>query len=199
MSKKIRSMVQLGMLIAIELALTFTPLGFLRIGPMTVTLMHIPVLIGAIILGPTPGMLLGLVFGIASIINANLIGTPDVMPFSPFLSGSAWSLVVAILPRVIFPLIAAWLFRLLKQTGLSKPISAGISAGVGTFCHTLLVLSSVYFLLGTLYANALKIPLTALKGMFLGIISYNGLIEAGISILICSVLAVPLLRITQKE
>lgn len=59
-------MVQLAVLIAIMLILAFTPLGYLRIGPLAISLMTIPVVIGAMLLGPTGGAVLGLVFGLTS-------------------------------------------------------------------------------------------------------------------------------------
>ena len=59
-------MVQLAVLIAIMLILAFTPLGYLRIGPLAISLMTIPVVIGAMILGPAGGAVLGLVFGLTS-------------------------------------------------------------------------------------------------------------------------------------
>ena len=49
---KTLEMVQLAVLIAIMLILAFTPLGYLRIGPLAISLMTIPVVIGAMILGP---------------------------------------------------------------------------------------------------------------------------------------------------
>ena len=59
-------MVQLAVLIAIMLILAFTPLGYLRIGPLAISLMTVPVVIGAMILGPAGGAVLGLVFGLTS-------------------------------------------------------------------------------------------------------------------------------------
>ena len=61
---KTLEMVQLAVLIAIMLILAFTPLGYLRIGPLAISLMTIPVVIGAMILGPAGGAVLGLVFGL---------------------------------------------------------------------------------------------------------------------------------------
>ena len=63
---KTLEMVQLAVLIAIMLILAFTPLGYLRIGPLAISLMTIPVVIGAMILGPAGGAVLGLVFGLTS-------------------------------------------------------------------------------------------------------------------------------------
>ena len=50
-NKKILKLVQNAMLSAIILLLTLTPLGYLPIGPLEVTVMMIPVAIGAMTLG----------------------------------------------------------------------------------------------------------------------------------------------------
>ena len=59
-------MVQMAVLISIMLILAFPPLGYLRIGPLAISLMPIPVVIGAMILGPPGGAVQGLVFGLFS-------------------------------------------------------------------------------------------------------------------------------------
>ena len=59
-------MVQIAMLTAIILILAFTPLGYIRTGGLEITLIVIPVAVGAVILGPVGGMILGAVFGITS-------------------------------------------------------------------------------------------------------------------------------------
>ena len=63
-------MVQLAILIALEAIMAFTPLGFIMIPPISATLMHIPVIIGAILLGPLRGGILGGCFGLFSVIRA---------------------------------------------------------------------------------------------------------------------------------
>ena len=63
---KIRQMVQLSILTALLLVLAFTPIGYLRLGPFSITFMPVPVVIGAILLGPGGGAFLGLVFGLTS-------------------------------------------------------------------------------------------------------------------------------------
>ena len=45
----------------------FTPFGYIPLGFMNATIIHVPVIIGAIILGPKYGGFLGLVFGITSL------------------------------------------------------------------------------------------------------------------------------------
>ncbi|WP_331836463.1 ECF transporter S component [Erysipelothrix piscisicarius] len=62
---------------AIIILLSMTPLGFIHLGFIKATIVHIPVIIGSIILGPTAGAGLGLIFGINSMIN----NTPLAHPF----------------------------------------------------------------------------------------------------------------------
>jgi Predicted membrane protein len=62
----VRHMAVTGMLGAISVVLGMTPLGFIPVGPTNATIMHIPVIIGAIVEGPIVGMLVGLIFGIFS-------------------------------------------------------------------------------------------------------------------------------------
>ncbi len=61
-SKKTKNLALFAFFLAVELILLFTPLGFLRIGPLSATLMHIPVIIAAITMGWKYGCALGLVF-----------------------------------------------------------------------------------------------------------------------------------------
>ena len=58
-----RFLVELAVLIAIELLLEVTGLGYLKTGPLEFTLMLVPVIVGAIVLGPLAGAILGGVFG----------------------------------------------------------------------------------------------------------------------------------------
>ena len=69
-NKKTKKMVLFSMLLAIEVILSFTPLGFLRVGFLSVTMLHIPVIICAMALGKRYGAALGFVMGFCSFYNA---------------------------------------------------------------------------------------------------------------------------------
>ena len=58
-NKNILYMSELGILIAILLLMAFTPVGYLRIGTMTITFLTVPVVVGAIVCGPGAGTILG--------------------------------------------------------------------------------------------------------------------------------------------
>ena len=64
--KKIVEMAQMAVLTAIILIMAFTPLGYLRTAGLEISLITIPVVIGAMITGPAAGAVLGGVFGITS-------------------------------------------------------------------------------------------------------------------------------------
>ena len=65
-NEKTIKMVQMAILIAVLLVMSFTPLGYLHIGPLSISLLTIPVVIGAMLIGPGAGAVLGAVFGITS-------------------------------------------------------------------------------------------------------------------------------------
>lgn len=60
------TIVQLALLIAVMLVLELTGLGMLRFGPLEMTILQFPVIVGAILMGPAAGAGLGLVFGLIS-------------------------------------------------------------------------------------------------------------------------------------
>ena len=76
-SSKTRYMVELAMMIAVILLMAFTPLGYIRTPFLTVTLITIPVAVGAMFLGPKGGMVCGLAFGLTSFYTA--LTAPSLM------------------------------------------------------------------------------------------------------------------------
>ena len=126
-----RRMVLLAMLSGILLVMSFTPLGYLNIGPLAISLNMIPVAIGAVALGPGGGAFLGAVFGITSCLQCVGIGGTSAMGVILF----EISPVLTIIQRFATRLLAGWLtgivYRWLRK--LHFPIS---SYGAG-FCAAL--------------------------------------------------------------
>ncbi|WP_156468524.1 ECF transporter S component [Lactococcus sp. DD01] len=117
--------------------------------PIVPTLLHIPVIIGSIVLGARKGAFLGLVMGIISVINSTILTTPLSYVFSPLQPipgtnhGSLWALVVAIVPRILIGVFPYFIYKAMKtRTG------AGIAAFVGTATNTVLVLSFITLFFG---------------------------------------------------
>ena len=96
-NKKTKDLIFYAMFIAIEMLLVFIPfLGYIPIGPLRATTLHIPVIIAGIILGKKGGMIIGLVFGLSSLFYNTISPTVTSFVFSPFISGSILSAIVAI-------------------------------------------------------------------------------------------------------
>lgn len=176
---------QITLLVALLAVLAFTPLGFIQIPPVSITILHIPVIIGAIVMGPRCGGILGLAFGFFSMLSTIFQGgTPIDMLFSPFASGApVQSLIMCYVPRILLGVIAGALYQLLSKK-LPVRVSIGVSAGISALCHTVLVLGCMWFFFDA-------IPL---KEIFLTIAGINGILELAAGIVVSVCVCVPLLK-----
>lgn len=62
-------LVELALFVAIILLMAFTPIGYIKTAGLEITLIVVPVAVGAVTLGPTAGAILGGAFGITSFIQ----------------------------------------------------------------------------------------------------------------------------------
>ena len=158
---------------------------------VSITIMHIPVIVGGIVMGPMYGGILGLVFGLLSMYKATTAATSVVdQAFSPFLSGApVQSIIMCIVPRVLLGVVAALLFRALEKRIKSKGLAIAISAAVASVMHTVLVL-------GCLWALFDSLPL---KSVFLTLVTVNGFSEIAVAVIVAVGVCRPLLRLTSKK
>ena len=182
-SKKTQHMAFMAMFLAIEIILVVTPLGYIPIGPLSATTMHIPVIIAGIILGKRAGAQLGFVFGLTSLIRATIQPGITSFCFSPFvkigdISGNWSSILIALVPRILLGYLAGLTFEILKKKSKSKNVVIISSALVGSITNTILVLAGIYFFFGKAYADAINIAYSSLMTMLLGVITTNGIVEA---------------------
>ena len=135
LNKKIATVGALG---ALTVLLGITPLGFIRLPwGLAITLLHIPTILGALIIGWPAGIGIGAIFGIFSLIQAasNPVGL-DALFVNPLIS---------VLPRILFGLTVSFIFSLLSKIKiLPKTIAASITAVVSTLIHTLYVSFALY-------------------------------------------------------
>ena len=189
-SAKTLRMTQLAILIALEAVLTLTPLGFVTIPPISITILHIPVIVGAILLGPMNGAILGGVFGLCSVFRAMMSGNPGDMLFNPAASGNAfYSLIMAILPRILLGVIAGYLYILLKKLFKTDYAALPVTAAVSTICHTVMVLGLLW-----LFFNGVSFSY-----IFEAIVALNGLVEIGLAVILVTAICKPLLTVLKKK
>lgn len=109
MNKKtnVRKMVVVAMLGAITVVLGLTPLGFVPVGIINATTMHIPVIVGAILEGPVVGALVGLIFGLSSIFNAITRPTPISFVF--------YNPLISVVPRILIGIVTYYIYAILRN------------------------------------------------------------------------------------
>ncbi|MBO6019563.1 MAG: ECF transporter S component, partial [Clostridia bacterium] len=124
--KQLQDMVLTAVLAALVLLMSFTPLGYLRVGVVSITFLTIPVAIGAMVVGPYAGLFLGALFGLTSLIQA-ITGDPVgqvLLGVNPFLTG-----VLCIVPRALMGFLTGVLFKLYRKWIKGEKVFPMIAGG----------------------------------------------------------------------
>jgi len=196
-------MATLAMLCGVLLVMGMTGIGFIPFPVIKATTMHIPVILGAILLGPAAGAVLGSVFGFCSVwVNTT---TPGLLSFafSPFMSteglaGVLKSLWIAVGCRVLFGFVAGLLWQLCKKLFKQDYIALPVSAAVSTIFHTIFVMGSIYLLLAQQYAVAKNVAVSAVFGLIMGTITASGIPEAIVAAVLVTVIGKTLLHMMSR-
>lgn len=175
-----------AMFLAILILLACTPLGFIPIGPINATTMHIPVIIGSIVLGPRLGAFLGGVFGFISLIRSTIIQTPLSFVFSPLVpvigttQGSWKALLVVLLPRILIGIVPYFVYKGIKHFSKrnTSPIALFVAGVTGSLTNTILVMNLIYFLFQQDYAQVIGSSPNAVYSAILAVIITSGIPES---------------------
>ena len=202
-----RYMATLAMFCGILLVMGATGVGFIPLPVIKATTMHIPVILGAILLGPAAGAVLGGVFGLCSIWANTTSPGLLAFAFSPFMTteglpGVLKSLWIALGCRILLGVIAGWLWKGMKRVLMQDYLALPVTAAISTICHTILVMGSIYLLLAQQYAQAKNVAITAVFGLVMGTVTASGIPEAIIAAVLVTVIGKALLHLmarTQKR
>ena len=264
-NEKTYELVLTALFTAIIVIMAFTPLGYIPLVVINATIIHIPVILGALFLGPKKGAFLGFVFGLTSFINNTFNPvTASAFVFSPVLayrfagvSGIFKSLYICFVPRILvgvvpyfvyllirrvvkgenkagrivvnliatvilFISVRAFLMRLFPEAlsavvctiiglvagaalmavltaGSMKKASANIAlsyAGLaGAYTNTLFVMSGIFILYKDAYAQAVGVAGDAVLDIILGVVAFNGVVEAVVAAVIVTGVGMALSRI----
>lgn len=185
---KTRQLTVIGMLSAISIVLGVTGLGFIPIPPVKATILHVPVIIGAILEGPVVGAMVGLIFGIFSVVQA--ITTPTPVSFI-FMNP-----LVAVVPRVLIGLTAYYTYKTMKTN--IKSLNIMIAAAVGSITNTVGVLGMIYLIYLEPYAKVLHLSVSAAKKGIVAVGAANGVPEAILSVIITAAVVGAVNKIRRK-
>lgn len=198
--KDTRWMVSVALMAAIVVLLANTPLGMIQLPIIKATTVHIPVIIGAILLGPAAGAILGATFGICSLIINTMAPTLLSFAFSPFLSttglvGAVKAIWISVGCRTIIGVVAGWLWILFKKIKLNSYVALAITGFMGSMVNTVLVMGSIYVLLAKQYAQAREVGKSAVFGLIMGTVTASGIPEAIAAAILVVALGKVLLRV----
>ena len=188
---------------AIVIVLANTPLGMIQLPIIKATTVHIPVIIGAILLGPSAGAILGAVFGVCSLISNTMAPTLLSFAFSPFMSttgipGALKAIWISVGCRILIGVVAGWLWILLSKLKVSQVIALPIVGFIGSMVNTVAVMGSIYLLFAQQYAQAREVGVTAVWGLIMGTVTASGIPEAIAAAVLVLALGKVLIQVFKK-
>ena len=198
-----RWMVSVALMAAIVIVLANTPLGMIQLPIIKATTVHIPVIIGAILLGPSAGAILGAVFGVCSLISNTMAPTLLSFAFSPFMSttgipGALKAIWISVGCRILIGVAAGWLWILLSKLKVGQLIALPIVGFIGSMVNTVAVMGSIYLLFAQQYAQAREVGVTAVWGLIMGTVTASGIPEAIAAAVLVLALGKVLIQVFKK-
>ncbi|MDT2809869.1 ECF transporter S component [Enterococcus asini] len=207
-NKKTFDIVLTAFFLGIMILMSVVPfLGFIPIGPLNATILHVPVIIGSVILGPRLGAFLGTSFGVMSVINATTRPSALSFVFSPFIpiigtSHGSWkALLVALVPRILVGIVPYYVYKFGQRffKGKTNSISLFLAGIAGGLTNTLLVMNLIYFLFKDSYGQIIKKGADQVYGAILAVIATQGVPEAIVAGILTAAVASILLRLRKQN
>ena len=206
---KYRDFVLLALFTAIVFVLGLTPLGMVPLGLIKATTLHIPVVIGCLLLGPKYGAILGAMFGLVSFLSNTMSPAVLSFAFSPVVpvpgtpNGSPLSLVICFIPRILVGVVPWFVYRglqkLMKENRTAEVLSMAIAGASGAILNTGLVMSLIYFLFRDAYASVNNIPAEGVAAVVLGVVGSNGVAETALAVVLVPAIGKILLALKRRN
>lgn len=186
-----RTLVELALLTAIIVVMSFTPIGYLKTPIVEITFITIPVVIGAILVGPAAGAFLGGVFGLTSFIQCFGMSQFGAMLLSinPF-----WTFIICFVPRVLMGWLCGIIFRAMLKCDRTKfkLWAYGVGAFSGAALNTILFVITLVVLFGR--TDFILSIGDTLPKLIAAIVGLNGVIEAVVCTIVGAAVAKALSR-----
>ena len=207
-NKKTFDIVLTAFFLGIMILMSVVPfLGFIPIGPLNATILHVPVIIGSVILGPRLGAFLGTSFGVMSVINATTRPSALSFVFSPFIpiigtSHGSWkALLVALVPRILVGIVPYYVYKFGQRffKGKTNSIALFLAGIAGGLTNTLLVMNLIYFLFKDSYGQIIKKGADQVYGAILAVIATQGVPEAIVAGILTAAVASILLCLRKQN
>ena len=185
-SRKLRDLCILALFVAIELMMQLTGLSFIPVGPLHMSLLTIPVALGAMLLGPVQGLILGTVFGLCSLWQAITGASPMTGFFfsqvSPF-----HTVILCVVTRMLMGWLTGIIFRAIRRVDKTKTVCYFAGGLCAPLLNTLLFMGYIVlvfyhtsYIQDWMTSHAAVNPL----GFVLAMVGVQGLLEAAAGLII---------------
>jgi len=199
-NQKVSYLTRLGVLIAIIVVMTVLNIGNIPIGPVVATIYHLPVIIGAVILGPTAGLILGGFWGLLGFILALTGNTTDIVALTIIQQSPLLYFVIAFFPRLIMGGLAG-----LTSRGFDKVfkkhryLGYAVTGALSSLYNTILYLGALWLLATPVIAEIYEISIKAVTGVVLTVAGTNGLLEAAVAAILVSAISTALVKFLPRR
>ncbi len=183
-NNKVKHLVLLGLFTAILLVMSWTPLGYLKVGFLEITLNVIPLAVAAITLGPVGGAVTGAVFGLTSFLQC--IGIGGLSPLGEVLFGISpiYCFIVCFVPRLLDGYLSGLIFRGLSGK-MPKTIACYISGFAAAFLNTVFFMTALVAFYGS---HSYMQELIAGRNIFVFVCAFVG-VNAVFEMLACTLVS----------
>ena len=182
---KVGRLARMALLVAIIILLTFTPLCYITLPFIAATTIQMPVIIGAMMMGPMAGLALGIAFGLSALCKVLMMPGADpvataILSYNFFLYA-----VIAIVPRGLMGWLSGLLFAGLNKTlPNQRLISYGITGFVGSMLNTIFYLGSLWLMASGIVAEVYSMDISGVGAMVMTVAATAGIPEAIVSCMI---------------
>lgn len=188
-SKTVR-MTLTALFVALILLFGFTPVGMIPLGFIYVTILHIPVIVGTLLLGLKTGLLLGACFGTVSALSAfGVFGTPSTLAGTLVAASPILALVMCYLPRLLVPVATMLTYRLVARGQTNSKRAVPFAAALGSLTNTVFYLGLMLLFYVIMGIDSAKV---------LSLIGGTGLIVGTSEAVVAAVIATPVLAALWK-
>lgn len=142
-----KQITMLGLLTAVLLVMAYTPLGYLNIGPLAVTLNVIPLALAAVTLGPVGGAIMGAIFGLTSFLQCIGIGGSSAMGVVLFGINPVLAFIQRFVPRVLDGFLLGYIFKWTRKL-TNVHIASFVTGFFSAFLNTLFFMTALIVLFG---------------------------------------------------
>lgn len=191
---KTNQLVKLSVFVALIIIQSWVPmLGNIPTPVLSITYIHVTVILATLWLGWKEGVLVGTAWGLNSWIRAL------TAPVSPINAQVLSDVMVSVLPRMLMPLILAGLIVVFKSWSKNPRLVGALAGFSGSFLNTFLVLGAIVLFKQEVYMTIKGVDQTGLWQLLGGIIATNGILEAFVAAILTPIFYQVTLQMAKRQ